>query len=236
MTGGLDVDLYGNTPQEAEMAGETPVGSIDSRFAGSRFLKHLTASSAILLLAAATGGCALLPGGGPAPLDTFELSAPEVAVSRARSSTQILIAEPAALKSFDGQSIVIESGPGEIQFLKGAQWSDRLPRIVQTRIAEAFQEAHAFKGVGLPGQRLAIDYQVVIEIRTFSVRVNGQRSARVELFVKLLNDRNGTVRSSKLFSATAPVSGSGNEAYKRGLDAAFGEAGGDIVEWVDSLI
>ena len=184
-------------------------------------MKYLTASSAILLLAATTGGCALLPGGGPAPLDTFELSAPEVPTARARSSTQILIAEPAALKSLDGQNIVIESGPGEIEFLKGAQWSDRLPRIVQAKLAESFQESHAFKGVGLPGQRLAIDYQIVIEIRTFSVRVNGQRAAQVEMFVKLLNDRNGVVKSSKVFGAMAPVSGSGNEAYKRGLDAAF---------------
>ncbi|MBS3647067.1 membrane integrity-associated transporter subunit PqiC [Pseudaminobacter sp. 19-2017] len=199
-------------------------------------MKYLTASSAILLLATAIGGCALLPGGGPAPLDTFELSAPEVPIARTRSSTQILIAEPAALKSLDGQNIVIESGPGDIQFLKGAQWSDRLPRIVQSKLAESFQESQAFKGVGLPGQRLAIDYQIVTEIRTFSVRVNGQRAAQVELFVKVLNDRNGTVRSSKVFSAMAPVSGSGNEAYKLGLDAAFNEAGSEIVRWVESQL
>ena len=59
-------------------------------------------------------GCALLPGGTPPPLDTYELSAPsDEAVSR-RGKTQILIAEPSALKALDGQNIVVQPAPGVI--------------------------------------------------------------------------------------------------------------------------
>ncbi|MER8422620.1 ABC-type transport auxiliary lipoprotein family protein [Mesorhizobium sp. M1403] len=191
--------------------------------------------SGAVLLALALASCAALPGGGPAPLDTFELSAPSLE-ARAHSRRQILIAQPSALKALDSQNIVIKPSPRSIQYLKGAQWADRLPMIVQARLAETFQRSGSFTGVGKPGEGLAIDYQVIVEIRSFEVRVDGGQHAEVELFVRLLNDRNGEVRASKTFSAIAPVSGNGNQAYVGALDAAFGDAAGQIVRWTDTVI
>ena len=122
-------------------------------------------------------GCALL-GGGSKPLDTYELTAPAAGDGRGRSYRQILIAEPSALKALDGQNIVISPAPGNIQYLKGAQWADRLPKVVQARLAETFQRSGEFKGVGKPGEGLAIDYQVIVEIRAFEVRVDGAAQGR----------------------------------------------------------
>jgi cholesterol transport system auxiliary component len=179
--------------------------------------------------------CAALPGGGPAPLDTFELSAPAVE-AKGHSRRQILIAEPSALKAFDGQNIVIRPSDGSIQYLKGAQWADRLPLIVQARLAEAFQRSGSFAGVGRPGEGLAIDYQIIAEIRSFEVRVSGGGKAVIELYVRILNDRNGEVRAARGFTATVPVSGSGNQAYVAALDRAFGDAATQIVRWTDSTL
>jgi cholesterol transport system auxiliary component len=189
----------------------------------------------VALLALALASCAALPGGGPAPLDTFELSAPSVG-AHGHSRRQILIAQPSALKALDSQNIVIKPSVRSIQYLKGAQWADRLPLIVQARLAETFQRSGSFAGVGKPGEGLAIDYQVIVEIRSFEVRVDGGEHAEVDLFVRLLNDRNGEVRASKSFTASAPVSGSGNAAYVGALDNAFGQAAKDIVRWTDSVI
>ncbi|WP_308460451.1 ABC-type transport auxiliary lipoprotein family protein [Mesorhizobium sp. NBSH29] len=185
----------------------------------------------------ALAGCAALPGGGPAPLDTYDLSAPAPSTGRSRAGTQVLIAEPLALKSLDGQNIVIQPSAGSIQYLKGAQWADRLPKVVQARLGEAFQRSGSFSGVGTPGQGLAIDYQVIAEIRAFQIDVAGGNRAEVELFVKILNDRNGQVKASKTFTATAAVGGgTGNEAYVRALDSAFGEAADAIVSWSVSVM
>ncbi|WP_245511798.1 MULTISPECIES: ABC-type transport auxiliary lipoprotein family protein [unclassified Mesorhizobium] len=190
--------------------------------------------SAALLAVLAVAGCAAL-GGKPAPLDTFELSAPSVD-AHGHSRKQILIAQPSALKALDSQNIVIKPSDRSIQYLKGAQWADRLPLIVQARLAETFQRSGSFAGVGKPGEGLAIDYQVIVEVRSFEVRVNGGEHAEVDLFVRLLNDRNGEVKASKNFTASAPVSGSGNPAYVGALDAAFGDAAKQIVRWTDSVI
>src|SRR5690606_7110756 len=153
-----------------------------------------------------------------------------------RSHRQRPIAERSALRALDGQNIVIAPAPGNIQYLKGAQWADRLPKVVQARLAETFQRSGEFRGVGRPGEGLAIDYQVIVEIRAFEVRVDGGARAEVELFVRLLNDRNGTVRAQKVFTAMAPVGGVSNSAYVSALDAAFEQAVVEIVDWTGNII
>lgn len=177
-------------------------------------------------------GCAAIPGLGPKPLDTYDLTTPPVQKTGRRGGrTQVLIAEPSALKSLDGQSIVIKPGAGTLQFLQGAQWSDRLPRIVQARLTEAFQETGRFSGVGKPGEGLAIDYQVVSDIRAFDIHVDDPSVAEIEIYVRILNDRNGVVRDSRTFKTEVPVNGAGNDALVAALDRAFGAITVDIVKW-----
>lgn len=201
---------------------------------GTSRVRISTSLVALTLAAGLLSGCALLRS--PEPLDTYELTAPTSDSKRGGGRGQILIAEPSALKALDGQNIVIRPADGSIQYLKGAQWADRLPKIVQARLADTFQKSGAFSGVGKPGEGLAIDYQIITEIRGFEVRANGGGGAHVELFVRILNDRNGVVRASKSFTADAALSGSGNDAYVAALDRAFGKAASDIVHWADSLI
>ena len=180
-------------------------------------------------------GCAVL-GGGSKPLDTFELTAasPEPAPRTARR--QVLVAEPTALKALDSESIVVKPTAKAIQYLGGAQWADRLPRIVQARLAETLQRSGRFGGVGRPGEGLAIDYQILTDIRSFEIRLDGGDRAEVALFVQIVNDRNGVVRASRLFTAVVPVSGSGGDAFVAGLDRAFHRAALDIVDWVTPLL
>ncbi|WP_312797272.1 ABC-type transport auxiliary lipoprotein family protein [Tianweitania sp.] len=190
----------------------------------------------VLALSLALSGCALL-GSGPAPLDTYSLSAPRASEGARRGRLQVLIAEPTALKALDSERIVITPAVGEIEYLGGAQWADRLPRVVQARLAESFQASGRFGGVGKPGEGLAIDYQVVTEVRRFQIDAAGN-SAVVELFIRVLNDRTGVVRASRTFTARAPLGGGtkGNAAYVEALDKAFNQAGAEIVAWTASSI
>ncbi len=192
---------------------------------------------ALMMSALLLPGCAALPGGGPAPLDTYDLSAQSSDLAGARRSrTQVLVAEPSALKVLDGENVVIRPSAGSIEFLSGAQWADRLPRIVQSRLVEGLQATNRFGGVGRPGEGLAIDYQLVTDIRAFEIRLDGQRRANVVLYVKVLNDRNGVIRAARSFEASAPVAGSGNDAYVAALDRAFAQASADLVRWASDVM
>ncbi|WP_115420166.1 ABC-type transport auxiliary lipoprotein family protein [Ensifer sp. M14] len=184
-------------------------------------------SAMIFTLAALLAGC----GAGAAVNDTFSLSSSPVVEGRAATSKQILVPEPTALKALDSDQIVIRLSGSELQYLSKAQWSDRLPRMVQAKLVQAFENTGKVGGVGKPGEGLAIDYQVISEIRSFEISTEGADTAVVEIFAKIVNDRNGTVRAQKAFRATAGVKGTGNPAFIRALDQAFATVASEIVGW-----
>jgi cholesterol transport system auxiliary component len=186
---------------------------------------------AYMALALTLAGCSSI--GGAAPLNTYDLTAPDaVSAGPRKGKVQVLVTEPQALKALDSENIVVRDGASQIQYLSGAQWGDRLPKIVQARLVEAFERSKRFGGVGRPGEGLAIDYQIITEIRAFGVD-NGV--ATVEIGAKLLNDRNGVVRSAKTFSAKA-AAGSGPDAIVAALNAAFDTVAGELVGWAGKNI
>jgi cholesterol transport system auxiliary component len=202
------------------------------RFAGMGALVNSRTTVAALLITLSVSACA-----SSKKLDTFDLSSASPSVtSPKKQGRQILIAAPSALKALDGENVVVRSGPNSISFLKGAQWADRLPNIVQSRLIQAFESTRRLGGVGRPGDGLAIDYQVISEIRTFNIDASAGETAVVELAIKILNDKNGTVRASRVFRSTSPVSGPGNESYVAALDRAFDSATSDVVTWTLSVI
>ncbi len=196
---------------------------------GKGLLRNGTAARAALaaVLAAMLAAC----GSTQAKNDTFALTSVATADGPTARSRQILVPPPSALKALDGEQIVIRPSASEIQYLAGAQWSDSLSKMVQAKLVQAFENTGRLGGVGMPGQGLAIDYQIVTDIRAFEVQTAGADAAVVEISAKLLNDRNGTVRAQKVFRATVPVGGTGNPAFVKALDAAFAAVTADIVGW-----
>jgi cholesterol transport system auxiliary component len=178
------------------------------------------------LMAVLLSGC-----GGKANNDTFDLSLTPSADGPSARNRQILVPEPTAVKMLDSEQVVVRVSPSEVQYLADSRWGDRLPRLVQSKLVEGFENSKRLGGVGKPGQGLAIDYQVVTEIRSFEVTTNGSRVATVEISAKLLNDRNGTVRAQSVFKAIVPVAGTENRRFIEALDKAFARVGADIVNW-----
>lgn len=175
-------------------------------------------------------------GGSAKPLDTYDLTIPVIKEQRNTKSTiQILVAEPQALKAFDSESIVVRTSVSAIEYLGGSQWGDRLPKIVQTRLIQTFENSGRFGGVGRPGEGLAIDNQIITEIRAFEVRTDGADTAVVEISAKLLNDRNGVIVAAKTFTSAVPA-GSDPKSFVRALDAAFEATATQIVAWTADKI
>lgn len=178
------------------------------------------------LTAALLAGC-----GTTAKNDTYDLSAATVdGTGPSAKNKQILIADPTALKALNSDQIVIRVSPSEIQYLSRSQWSDTLPRMVQSKFVQAFENSGKLGGVGKPGQGLAIDYQLVTEIRSFEIDAASGNKAVVEISAKILNDRNGTVRAQQVFRATAPAGGD-NVSFVKGLGRAFTSVTDQIVGW-----
>lgn len=189
---------------------------------------------ALGLMAAVLGSCALRP----AP-DTFDLSAqPLVTLTQPKAvRTQLLVPTPSAIQVLNNRGIVVRLGGAELRYLAGAQWSDQLPIVIQAQLVAGLENTGLFAGVGMPGQGLAIDYQVVVEVREFAIDATGPGSANVELSVKLLDDRTGIVRAQKLFAASVGVnSNASSGVLVAALDDAFSKVQSEIVAWIATTL
>ena len=180
-------------------------------------------------LAATLAGCASFS----PPPQTFELTAPAALGGSARvQRSQILVPEPTTTGTLDSERIVVMPAPLTVEYLGQSQWSDRLPRLVQLRLVQAFQNSGRFSAVGVPGQGLAIDYQVVTNIRNFEISYEtGQSVAKIAIAVTALDDRTGSVRSTRVFTVSEPIAGQGNAALVAGLNGAFERISAEIVGW-----
>ena len=174
-------------------------------------------------------GCALVQPPKPAP-ETYDLTAPSSFGQIGSSRAQLLIANPSSVAVLDTERIVLRPDPVVVTYLKGAQWTDKLPRLVQIRIVEAFENTGRIRAVGRPGEGLLIDYQLVLDIRRFEADT-ATGLAVVEISAKLLNDRNGRVVATQLVGGQASLAGSGKDEIVLALDAASQAAMERIVTW-----
>lgn len=201
------------------------------RGAGGRLAAALARALVIASLALVAGCAAFKP-----PSSTFDLAAPqEFPKLRGSSRAQLLILEPTAIKTLDGVDIVVRPAHNQLEILARAQWPDRLPKLVQARLVETFENTGRIRAAAKPGQGLLIDYQLGADIRAFDANV-AAGSAEVVLSVKLISDRTGRVVASRVFTATAPLSGTDPDAVVGALNRAFDDAARDIVNWTYRII
>lgn len=192
--------------------------------------RNAVALIAVLVMSAGLQGCAsLLGGGSEQKLATFDLGAPPPGPASKIVTAQVLVPEPSALKALNSERILVRPNGSEIAYLPGAQWSDRLPHLIQQRLVQTFENVGHVRA-GVPGQGLSIDYQVVSELRSFDYDA-GTHQARIELGVKLMNDRTGKVVASDVFAGEAPVSDDAPASVTAGLDALLTGQMKAIVAW-----
>ncbi|WP_333822742.1 ABC-type transport auxiliary lipoprotein family protein [Pinisolibacter sp.] len=197
------------------------------RGADHRRAKTAGRAFAALGLAAVLAGCSAVM---PTPsADTYDLSAPATTTPPRGRSLQILVAEPAADRALDTERIVVRPSATEIAYFSGAQWSDRLPRLVQSRLVGALEASGRFRAAGRPGQGLAIDRQIVTEIRAFDYEA-GEGRVVIALSMKLMDDRTGRVLATRAFRAEEPATDSAKAAVAA-FDRAQARLMAEIVAW-----
>jgi cholesterol transport system auxiliary component len=179
---------------------------------------------AAVALVAGLAGCAGL--GGP-PSAIFDLSAPGDAVA-AHGGAQLLVPEPTAVHALDTDRIAARPNAAEYAYLPGAVWSDRLPKLLQARLVETLQNSGRARAVGVPGQGLLIDFQVVLDVRAFEYTPEG---AVADFVVRVMDDRNGRVLRSKSFRNVVPVAAAGSIGIVQALDLAMDQCFVEIANW-----
>ena len=167
---------------------------------------------------------------------TYDLTAPSAFPAAEKlADAQLAIPDPTALSVLDSEKILTRSAAGVSSPLPDAQWSDTVPKLLQARLVQAFENAGTLGAVSRPVEGVTGDYQLLIDIRRFQIAAGAQPTADVELAAKLL-DGKGRIADSRVFRATAPATGMDAAAATSALDQAFGTAATELVTWTSRAI
>lgn len=173
-------------------------------------------------------GCALAAGSRPPT--TYDLVATHsFAGTKKPAPWQLVVYEPTATSALDTSRLMVRPQADQVSYYKGIAWSDRLPRLVQTRMIETFQNSGAVKAVSSStGQ-----YALATELRSFQIDVtSGRAAAEIDIFAKLVNVSTGRVVATKGFSARVPAASDAPGDAIAALNQAFTEVLQDTTAWV----
>lgn len=193
---------------------------------------QLKGEIAALAAAIMLGGCGagLVGGGAPA---TFDLQAPSVEKVRSASAVQLTINPPVAVKTIDTDEILVKSTNGRIAYFPGVAWGDRLPRLFQARLVEAFANSGGFRAILTNQDRVSGDLSLAIEIRNFEIEpLEGGNEAVVDVYVKLIDEKNNAVLTTKRFHTSVPTANDDVNSGIHALNDAFQQVVVAIVSWV----
>jgi phospholipid/cholesterol/gamma-HCH transport system substrate-binding protein len=182
-------------------------------------------------------GLERLTGGGsskpPAPI--YDLTAPSNFPPPEKTPDgQLVVSEPTALVLFDTQKILVRPRPDESATLD-AQWSDSLPKLLQAKIIESFENAGYLRNVSQSIEGLSADYQLLLEIRSFQLSLTPTPTADVEFTAKILT-KDGRILDARIFRAQVPAQSTDAPTAAAALDEAFGKAATDLVLWTSKVI
>jgi phospholipid/cholesterol/gamma-HCH transport system substrate-binding protein len=178
-----------------------------------------------------------LSGGGPArpPSPVYDLTAPRTFPAREKApSGQLVVPEPTTLVVLDTQRILVRPRADESVTLD-AQWSDSLPKLLQAKIIQSFENGGYLRAVARPMEGLTADHQLLIDIRSFHVLMAPAPAAEVEFTAKILAE-GGRIVDARLLQASVPVNATDAPAAAAGLDEAFGRVATELVLWVSGVI
>ncbi len=143
---------------------------------------------------------------------------------------QMAVPDPHAILAYDTQKILIRSAQGTFSEVADGRWADNLPKLMQARLVDSFENAHQLKTVSRPFDSLEAAYRLETTIRNFQISLMPQPQAVVEFAARILGDK-GKVVDARIFKASAPAKGTKAEEAVAALDDAFAKATGELVAW-----
>ncbi len=148
---------------------------------------------------------------------------------------KLTLPEPTTLLAFNTDKILTQPAPDESVPLDEGRWTDSLPILVQAKLLQTFENAGYAQSVTRTFGDFPASYQLSIDIRQFHVVTDGEPTAEVAFWVKLL-DPNGEVLDTRLLETSAPATGSDARAYVNALSAAFDKMELELLEWTTAAL
>lgn len=148
---------------------------------------------------------------------------------------QLLIPEPDILGKLFNDEIQVRSAAGTPAASFEAKWPDTLSRVLQSRIIQSFENANYLKALGRQPEGLKVDYQLLIDVRSFQVQTSLKSAADISFSAKIIGE-NGQILGARIFQASVPATVSDEASIAASLNEAFGKAVTELVVWTCKTI
>jgi phospholipid/cholesterol/gamma-HCH transport system substrate-binding protein len=167
---------------------------------------------------------------------TFDLIAPTQFPQTVKvPDKQLAIAELTAPALLDSDKIQLRKTGTETGAVDGGQWSDSLPRLLQLRLMQSFENAGYGGSIGRAAEGLTADQQLVVDLRSFQISLEGEPTAIVQFGAKIL-DSGGKIVAGKIFEAKAPAKAVDAPGATLALNEAFKQAAAQLIVWVSETL
>lgn len=183
-------------------------------------------------------GLERMTGGGAsaAPKVIYDLDAPQdFGSSRKHIKAQLVISDPTSILMFDTQRILFMPPGGSHPEFSDFQWSDSLPKLVQAKIIQSFENYDPEHAPLRAIDGVAAEYQLLIDIRGFQIRTSSEPVAEIDFSAKILG-KDGRVLASRLFAEKRKLEELTPESALRAFSGAFGSIAKDLISWTLTVI
>ena len=148
---------------------------------------------------------------------------------------QLIVPDPNAIILFDSQKILLRNGEGTYTNINNAQWADNLPKLVQARIVQSFENARQLTAVSRPLDQLNAQYRLELTIRSFQLTLEPSPKAVVDVTARLVSDK-GAIAGARVFTASIAAKSAEASDAVAALNEAFSKVAGEIVGWTAGTI
>jgi phospholipid/cholesterol/gamma-HCH transport system substrate-binding protein len=166
----------------------------------------------------------------PPPKITYDLHAlPNPGPLGKAINAQWAIPEPTAIAMLETQRFLFwpaQEYPGFAE----AMWADALPKLIQARLIESFENydiAHAPLRASDIGQ---IEFQLLIDVRRFRIAIELGPVAEIGLSARIV-DKNGKVLASRLFEEREQFANVVPAEAVAAFSEAFGRLAKNVIVW-----
>ncbi len=143
---------------------------------------------------------------------------------------QIAVTDPSALLTYDSEKILVQNGAGQVQALGNSRWSDTVPKLMQSKIIQSFENAGALGEVNRPMDVVTPELQLMTEIRRFQIVQTPALAAEAEISAKLVTSE-GQIVAAKVFTAQEPAKSKDDADAAHALSAAFEKIVTNLISW-----
>jgi cholesterol transport system auxiliary component len=177
-------------------------------------------------IALALAACA----SGPPPT-MFDLAAATPPQARGLRA-QIRIGQPTATANLDSDRILVRDSD-TLAILEGARWSEPLPALFRTRLAQSFQNAGLARWIDGPAANA--DYEIDLDIRAFELDAQ-TKEVHIDIAAWVVSLGGGRIKADQNFTLRSPVGSTDPAAVAAAMDQAASTVMIELVRFVDKAL